>query len=185
MKSQALDLGGYTKHSITLINELGNISIYLPNALDTFYTYADFGEYRCGETKQFRFASKKFDPDHATDFSYSDPTDTLYQLTIIQTYAKDCETYVTIDDAMLKSMKKEKGKIYSILDAKGKKIIAGVYETKKGNMDIAEIDAITTVSGRQVKFIFQCFRKYAKGFVDQMMTSLKTLEIKENSTSKS
>src|SRR5690349_1729578 len=75
MKSQALDLGAFTKHNVTLINQLGSISIYLPNALDTFYTYADFGEYRCGETKQFRFSCKKFGYGHETDFSYSDPTD--------------------------------------------------------------------------------------------------------------
>ena len=180
MKSQALDLGSYTKHSVLLINGLGSISLYLPNAMDTFYTYADFGEYRCGETKQFRFAGKKYNPSHATDFSYTDPADSLYQLTILQTYNKDCETYITINDTMLEKMQKDKDKTYSMLDVRGKKVIVGVHEAQSNGMNVAQVDAITTVSGRQVKFIFQCFKRSTDGFVNQVITSLKSLVVKED-----
>jgi hypothetical protein len=182
MKSQALDLGGYKKHSVLLINQLGSVSLYLPIAMDTFYTYADFGEYRCGETKQFRFSQKKFSPAHETDFSYSDPADSLYQLTITQTYNTDCETYLTIDDVLLHSLQKDKSHTYTMMDTKGKKIIVGVHQAKIDSMEVVEIIAKTTVSGRPVNFIFQCFKKSADGFLNLMLTSLKTIEIKEDTT---
>jgi hypothetical protein len=180
MKAQALDLTGYSKRNIQLINQLGSISIYLPLAFDTFYTYADFGEYHCGETKQYRFASKKFGLGHDIEDSYSDPADSLCQLTIVQTYDRDCETNITIDSTLLNSMKKDKTHTYTMLDAKGKKIIAGVQEVQQDIMDVAVIDAITSVSGRQVKFHFQCYKKDAGNFVNQMLTSLKSLEVKED-----
>ena len=180
VKAEALDLSGYIKHNILLINQLGTISIYLPAMLDTFYTYADFGEYHCGETKQFRFAAKKFGPGHDIDNSYSDPTDSIYQLTIIQAYSKDCETNVTIYSAMLNSMKADKGHTYTMLDAKGKKIIVGVHEETQDSMEVAEINAIASISGRPVKFNFQCYRKSVGSFVNQMLTSLKSIEVQEN-----
>jgi hypothetical protein len=180
MKSQALDLSGYSKRNIVLINQLGRVSIYLPVAMDTFFTYADFGEYHCGETKQFRFASKKFNPVGIIDLSYSDPTDSVYQGTIIQTYNKDCETNTTIDEQLLKSLQKDKTHMYTMIDVRGKKVIVGVMELSLKETDVAEVTAITSVSGRMIKFLFQCHKKMAGNFTSQILTSLKTLEIGEN-----
>jgi|GEM_PF-2442116 len=179
-KAQALDLTGYSKRNIQLINQLGSISIYLPTALDTFYTYADFGDYHCGETKQYRFASKKFGPGHNLEDAYSDPTDSLCQLTIVQTYNRDCETNITIDSNLFNAMKKDKTHKYSMLDARGKKIIVGVLEGQQNIMDIAEVNGVTSISGRPVRFNFQCYKKDGRNFVKQMLISLKSLEVKED-----
>lgn len=178
LKEQALDLGGFTPHSILLINEVGVVSLYVPVVMDTFFTYADYGEYHCGETKQYRFASKTFDPDRGLDQSYSDPNDSLYQVTILQTYNPDCESYTDVNAKMLQSMQKDKSHKYSMLTVKDLNIIVGIMQSKKDTMDVAEVTAITSVKGRKISFIYQCFKRNAGNFVKDALTSIRTIEIK-------
>lgn len=179
LKEQALDLGGFSPHNILLINEVGVVSLYLPAVMDTFFTYADYGEYHCGETKQYRFADKSFDPDRGLDQSYSDPTDSLYQLTILQTYNPDCESYTNVDAKMLQSLQKDKSHKYSMLTVKGRNIIVGLIQSKKDTMDVAEVTAVASVNGRKISFIYQCFKHKAGNFVNQAITSIRTIEIKK------
>lgn len=179
LKEQALDLGGFNPHNVLLINEVGVVSLYLPAAMDTFFTYADYGQYHCGETKQYRFADKNFDPDRGLDQSYSDPTDSLYQLTILQTYNPDCESYTDVDEKMLTSLQGDKSHTYTMDTIKGRKIIVGVMQKQQDTLKVVEVTAITSVNGRKVSFVFQCFKKSAGNFVNQAITSIRTIEIKK------
>lgn len=178
LKEQALDLGNFKQHTIMLINEVGIVSMYLPDEMDTFFTYADYGQYHCGETKQYRFADKAFDPECGMDYSYSEPSDSMYQLTILQTYNPDCESYTDIDNKLLKSMQADKTHQYSMIEVKGKKIIVGIMDTVENDMHIAEVKAVTNAQGRKLRFVFQCYRQSAGNFVHDAITSIKTIEVK-------
>jgi hypothetical protein len=193
--NQTTSLEGYKQKSVRLANGLGIVSIYMPTEMDTFYSRVDFGEYHCGEVKFQRFVSKKYDcclyP--SSDFGYQDLSDSVYQLTIIQTYNKDCEQYITVDEGMLKTIQNnylavDKGMLatpkYYLTEINGRKFIIRELRARVNDMDYQELCGFTDADGRQVKFVFKCYSKYAANFIERMMGSMKTIQITPDEASK-
>jgi hypothetical protein len=194
--NQPNSLAGYKQKSVRLTNGLGIVSIYMPNEMDTFYSRVDFGEYHCAEVKYHRFVSKKYDcclyP--SSDFGYQDLSDSVYQLTIVQTYNKDCEQYITVNEDMMRNIQNgylgiDKGMPatpkYYLTDINGRKFIIRELRAKINGMDYQELCGFTDADGRQVKFIFKCYSKYAVNFIERMLASMKTIQITADEVSKS
>ncbi len=188
VKSNPDSLQGYSQKSVRLSNGLGIVSVYLPAALDTFYTAVNYGEYHCAEVKLHRFASRKYDCCLSTnsDFQYSDLSDSIYQFTIIQTFNPDCEEYITVNAGLMNTIME----YYKSLDAKasaqrkfylkdinGKHFIISELSMKIDSLQLNELDGFTDANGRLVKFIYKCYCRNPGDFIGQMTESLKTINI--------
>lgn len=183
-----VNVKGYKQKSIRLANGLGVVSIYLPPELDTFYTFINFGEYHCAEVKLHRFFSKKYGcaPSPSVDFDYSDMPDSAYQFSIVQTYNKDCEQFINIDEGMMKNIEDMYTNLnkyiagnrkYTMKEINGNKFIISQLNTKLNNLNLEEVEGFTQADGRMVKFIFQCYSPDVDDFTDRMLASLNTIQI--------
>jgi hypothetical protein len=54
------DYRGYTKHTLQLVDSLGEIELMLPNYYDTLHSWIRYSDIRCGDMRNYRFQPSKY-----------------------------------------------------------------------------------------------------------------------------
>lgn len=182
------NLKGYSRRTIQLKNEIGTLSIYLPEEIDAFYQYKRYSDYKCADTYVFLFSNSNYTIDTSKDYIDSTPIDSLYCLMIKQPLHQDCyEKGYHIDSNFndRKGMYMEtitphlsyNGEVLRINKRRFVIDIFSYKDYKDSSKLNSEVKASTIIENELLSLNFKCFRKDTAGFVNRMITSLKTLEI--------
>ncbi|MGZ5243142.1 MAG: hypothetical protein ACXWEY_04765 [Bacteroidia bacterium] len=193
----------WPKRTVKLDNDLGVLTIRLPEEFDTFYKFNHISDYTCGDLRKYKFQNSKF-PFLIDSFSLRiKDIDSNYSFTMEHTIiSNDCYLGITIDTARLRGIKEAIiTKTNKLNPSKNPIIEFGQIDTFAGreflvlgykNADIQYIDvdesklktANLTAYTRIKDFIlyidFTCATHNCDSFIPKMYKALKTVEINPN-----
>ncbi len=157
-------LTGYTKRTIHLINGLGTVSVYLPDEIDSAYSFTDSST-RWSD----RYTAKIFHIDEPKSNLKNTPNITIpLQLEVWQSLNKSYTCSLSLEYCLLKGTHTDFG-LYS-----PKKLYYKIINNRKFVVDETSypfIRAITSINNHSVNFSFN--------YIDT--NSLNTIEIKPDS----
>jgi len=172
---------------------LGQVSISIPNRLDTFYKWYHTKKCRCGYIK-YRFTDKRYPLSGESEAYYTIGADSVFQLTIWHKPLAEITNSIglkdpSIDDSYLlygipdfvldkptetlrKEYKNVNGKYYHIAHFKQE----FGYISQKATQYIV---AITNLRDRQIWFVAECSGKDTAGFTSVMYKAIESIRISE------
>jgi hypothetical protein len=190
----------WPKRTVKLDNNLGVLTIRLPEEFDTFYKWNDISDCHCCGAKKYRFSAASF-PLNMESGQYNDKkVDSVYYFTIIHSEGKNClnigelDTFIMNQRVSYFEEKKQELKIgvESIWIIKEVKIINNskfiilannfivedILKDSSKNSDQATVIADTYFNNDVISLRFYCAAHNCDSFISKMYKSLKTVEIK-------
>ena len=192
----------WPKRTVKLDNDLGILTIRLPEEFDTFYTFRYESDNICGDYKKYRFQNSKFPVLKESGGYISHTVDSLKIFTIEQNiYA--CSEGITMDSLKLKIITKNhiehlkandrsrspilKMSRIDTFNGKPFFIIAHengeLYHIKDSvkNLKSAKLMTYTRVNKYHILNLnFDCAASNCDSFIPKMYKALKTVQIKPN-----
>ncbi len=102
----------WTLRNLTLINNIGIITIALDADLDTLHSWNQVSDYKCGDLKYYRFQSHKFPMIEERDYLPQCP-DSMYGLTITHILHQECNT-LNIEFKAAEVLSNQKEHLYTL-----------------------------------------------------------------------
>lgn len=192
-KSTTENQSNFKEWTIPLENNLGNISISLPNNIDTFFKwtqYSDCGD-PCAQT-DYRVQSKDLPIFKESGFYFEALKDSVEQFTI--KHAKITQANST-PDAMVVNHYLLKLKSETVENISGKYLIdtlitinekpfavlAYTVTDTANRITIQKLTAITAIQGNGIEFYFESRKKFknqaSTKFIQNSLVALKTIRI--------
>ncbi|MGZ5243141.1 MAG: hypothetical protein ACXWEY_04770 [Bacteroidia bacterium] len=181
-----------------LDNNLGVLTIWLPEEFDTSFKWMDVSDCRCCGTLKTRIQKSSFPIIKESGFFYGeeDLADSIYRFTIEQA-PKDCGKFKKIDfenilinqktyiygmtkDTNFEISKVEKinGRECAILASK--KGIIFELKSEEKELEKQTLYCFISNNNEMIKLDFNCAASNCDSFIPKMYKALKTVEIKPN-----
>ena len=177
----------YVEYTVNLKNNLGELTISLPQEFDTVYSWTKIGDNHCADFEMFRFANKRYSLLQEDVEWYRVIPDSLYQLTIVQSKYLDCADTPNFDDKKLETViedlkaqnpaKRQDCFIREIRTINDKKFMITGFNYQEKETCISEIFLITEVNGHPVWLKFICQAANCTNFIDRVEKSFNTIKI--------
>jgi hypothetical protein len=175
----------YVTHNIDLKNNIGRLSISLPNELDTSYSWQDYSDTRCSDKEKHRFSNKNYSKYKESGFFKSIEYDSIYQVTISQDMAPDCDDInKKVDNEFLDllielnmvadpSTKLDQKKIIEI----NNRNYVIITTRSKSDLDEYYMSINTIIKSQRVSIHFNCLAGDCGNFINRMKKSINTIKI--------
>jgi hypothetical protein len=177
----------YSRH-LTLINNIGTLTINLTTDFDTLHTWKRSSDINCGVKQYYRIQSSKY-PMTEERGEYSNSPDTMYGITITHTYFPECQSNIEFNpDKELKLIKQKniennrhiKFKVLEQVNINGLKfIVCGTIGKPFNNIVEQNFSALTKFRSTNIDINFLKSSSYLTDttFIRDCYEMLKTIKI--------
>lgn len=179
----------YTKKTVKLKNNLGELIIYLPPEFDTLYRWTNISDDKCDDFEMIRFADNDYSLTEESGFINHADVDSLYQLTIYQPRFTECKNKdINIDRDFLEILFSKqkminvatKFEIKEVRSFADRNYTVLAFRNRKNDATNSIIEARTILAGQLITLKFHCRARNCDQFISRMKKSLETVEIHQN-----
>ena len=181
------NLDGYNKQTIELKNNVGKITFYLPNELDTTYIHQYHSDNQCDDSYLLTISNKDYKVFNlTTGFIKLSPSDSIYEVKISQPLAlyddclikEDLETLLKYEIVRASQENPSNPLDYQeikTINSRDFIITGNTYQNSK--LESAFFGAITLINGQLIYINYQCRANSCENFIERMYKSLMTIKI--------
>lgn len=175
---------GFKSQRISLDNNLGNIQLFVPNDLDTFYSWIRYSDYSCGHKQMYRFSDRRFQLIKESGWIFNEKIDSLKQITVSHALKSHCKERF----ASARSKKFEENLKYQFGSDSSRKEIKNIngrdfyiltFTMESEARNIKNVTAITIIDSIRVDINFNCYAKDCKEFTNRINKSIESITIEK------